>query len=87
MRESLGFTKEGVSESFGRAQSWTRRESEEVEVLVLCSERERERERERFVMQGVLKHFRKKNNNEPTRIIISFCVRAALFDAQQLKAI
>ena len=38
-------------------------------------------------MQGVLKHFRKKNNNEPTRIIVRFCVRAALFDSQQLKEI
>ena len=47
VRESLGFTKEGVSESFGRAQSWTRRESEEVERFWFCVLRERERERER----------------------------------------
>ena len=45
VRESLGFTKEGVSESFGRAQSWTRRESEEVEKFWFCVLRERERER------------------------------------------
>ena len=45
VRESLGFTKEGVSESFGRAQSWTRRESEEVERFWFCVLRERERER------------------------------------------
>tara|TARA_B100000497_G_scaffold113767_1_gene135819 strand:- start:185 stop:646 length:462 start_codon:yes stop_codon:yes gene_type:complete len=44
VRESLGFTKEGVSESFGRAQSWTRRESEEVERFWFCVLRERERE-------------------------------------------
>ena len=31
-------------------------------------------------MQGVLKHFRKENDNEPTRSIsIRFCVHAALF--------
>ncbi len=46
VRESLGFTKEGVSESFGRAQSWTRRESEEVEKFWFCVLRERERERD-----------------------------------------
>ena len=49
VRESLGFTKEGVSESFGRAQSWTRRESEEVEKFWFCVLRERERERERLI--------------------------------------
>ena len=80
VRESLGFTKEGVSESFGRAQSWTRRESEEVERFWFCVLREREREIDWFVMQGVLKHFRKENDNEPTRSIsIRFCVHAALF--------